>query len=67
MPPKEPNFNLKGVVQTSESVQFGCVYCLGEGLKAPAEHHVAYFWNGTSMCGKHFKALVLGVTDEAAS
>lgn len=57
---KAPNFNhLIGNVRTGEVVQIGCVYCLNEGLAAPAEHHVAYLWQGTSMCGKHFTSLVM--------
>ena len=58
MPPKEPNFSF-GKVETSTAVQFGCVYCLGENLEAPSENHVAYFWQGTSMCAKHFKEKVM--------
>lgn len=56
MPPKAPTFAVAGqpgVVKTEDAVQFGCAYCLGEGLMAPAEHHVAYFWAGTSFCSKH--------------
>lgn len=59
MPPKAPNFSgtLQGTIQTGDAVQFGCVYCAGEGLTAPAENHVAYLWQGTSVCGKHLKAM----------
>ena len=63
MPPKAPVFSpdaLHGHVNTPDPVQFGCVYCLGEGLTAPAEHHIAYLWQGTSMCGKHFQEKVMG-------
>lgn len=56
MPPKAPSFTQQGVVQTGTSVQMGCVYCLAEGLTAPAEHHVAYLWQGTSYCASHIKA-----------
>lgn len=60
MTSKAPNFgNLIGDIRTGEVVQIGCVYCLGEGVSAPAEQHVAYLWQGTSMCGKHFKSLVV--------
>lgn len=60
MPPKAPNFNQqpqKGVVRTEDIVQTGCVYCLAEGLQAPAENHVAYMWNGTSFCSRHLTDL----------
>lgn len=56
MPPKAPNFQqLKGVIQTEDAVQYGCIVCLANGLSAPAEHHVAYMWAGTSYCGDHLK------------
>ena len=61
MPSKAPDFSLpglKGVVQTGDAVQTGCIYCLAEGLTAPAENHVAYFYQGTSYCGKHLKAFL---------
>lgn len=59
MPPKAPNFShegLHGTIQTADAVQTGCIYCLAEGLTAPAENHVAYFYQGTSYCAKHLKA-----------
>lgn len=57
--PKAPDFSrerLTGTIQTSDAVQTGCIYCLAEGLTAPAENHVAYLYQGTSYCGKHLKA-----------
>lgn len=56
-PPKAPDFNgsLRGVIQTGDAVQTGCIWCLSEGLSAPAENHVAYLYQGTSYCGKHLK------------
>ena len=59
MPPKAPNFSqtgLQGTIQTADAVQTGCIYCLAEGLTAPAENHVAYFYQGTSYCAKHLKS-----------
>jgi hypothetical protein len=58
MPPKAPSFTPQGVVQTGTAVQMGCIYCLSEGLQAPAEHHVAYIYQGTSYCAKHIKAFL---------
>lgn len=58
MPPKAPSFakeTLQGTIQTGDAVQTGCVHCLFEGLNSPAEHHVAYLYQGTSYCGKHLK------------
>jgi hypothetical protein len=54
-PPKAPQFGVtqQGMVSTTDAVQIGCAYCLGEGLLAPAEGHVAYLWSGTSFCSKH--------------
>lgn len=56
--PKVPNFSagLSGTIQTGDAVQFGCIWCLAEGLTAPAENHVAYMYQGTSFCGPHLKA-----------
>lgn len=61
MPGKVPDFtsSLKGHVETGQPVQFGCVYCLSQGLVAPAEHHIAYMWQGTSMCASHFESHVM--------
>lgn len=59
MPSKAPDFSrvgLQGTIQTGDAVQTGCIYCLAEGLAAPAENHVAYLYQGTSYCGKHLKA-----------
>lgn len=67
MPPKAPKFGseLTGVIQTGDAVQTGCIYCLAEGLTAPAENHVAYFYQGTSYCGPHLKAFLSpGATNE---
>jgi hypothetical protein len=61
MPPKAPEFSKKGLtgtIQTEDAVQTGCVWCLHEGLTAPAEHHVAYLYQGTSYCGKHLNEKV---------
>lgn len=47
---------------TDQSIetQIGCGYCLAEGMTAPAEYHIAYFYQGTSMCARHFKEKVGG-------
>jgi hypothetical protein len=59
MPAKVPSFDfLQGVVQTGDAVQSGCVWCLHAGLTAPAENHVAYFYQGTSYCGPHLSEKV---------
>ena len=62
-PPKAPQFggSAPGFVNTPDPVQIGCAYCLGEGLLAPAENHVAYLWSGTSFCSKH----LIGVFEAA--
>lgn len=61
MPSKAPQFGMtpQGVIQTEAPVQIGCGFCLFDGLAAPAENHVAYMYNGTSYCGKHFKTKVI--------
>jgi hypothetical protein len=58
MPPKAPSFGAIGKISTETPVQFGCVYCLYENLEAPAENHVAYIWQGTSMCASHLSSKV---------
>lgn len=55
MPPKAPSFTPQGVVQTGTAVQFGCIHCLATDLEAPAEHHVAYLYQGSSYCAAHLK------------
>lgn len=63
MPSKAPDFSMQkltGTIQTGDAVQTGCIYCLSEGLTAPAENHVAYFYQGTSYCGKHLSSFLGG-------
>lgn len=60
--PKAPNFGIIGKISTDTPVQFGCVYCLHENLEAPAENHVAYMWQGTSMCANHIGTYVFSAT-----
>jgi hypothetical protein len=57
--PKAPNFGaIGGEIKTGTPVQFGCVYCLAANLEAPAENHVAYIWQGTTMCASHLSSMV---------
>lgn len=65
MPPKAPSFGAIGKISTDTPVQFGCVYCLHENLEAPAENHVAYMWQGTSMCASHMSSKVFNPVQQA--
>lgn len=56
-----PSFGEGGFVSNpEENTQIGCGYCLGENVEAPATFGVAYLWQGTSMCARHFRQHVMG-------
>jgi hypothetical protein len=57
-----PSFGAGGFVSSDENTQIGCGYCLGENVDAPSTFGVAYLWQGTSMCARHFRQHVMGAT-----
>lgn len=56
-----PNFG-PGIVASDEATQIGCVYCLGENVEAPSSFGTVYMWQGTSMCSRHIRTIVMGAT-----
>lgn len=52
---KIPDLHWGKHADPSVQTQIGCVYCLAEGLEAPAESHVVYFYMGTTYCARHVK------------
>jgi hypothetical protein len=57
-----PQFGSGAVIDPDGSTQIGCGYCLGENVEAPATFGIAYMWQGTSMCARHFRQHVMGAT-----
>lgn len=55
-----PQFGAGAVFNTEETTQIGCVYCLGENVEAPSTFGTVYLWQGTSMCSRHIRTVVMG-------
>ena len=44
-------------VETEEPSQYGCGYCLADGIDAPLFR--VYLYGGSSFCAKHYRIVVL--------
>lgn len=55
-----PKFGEGMVVNTEETTQIGCVYCLGEKIEAPSTFGTVYLWQGTSLCARHVRVVAGG-------
>lgn len=56
--PMVPNQNWGVIDSPEQNTQFGCVYCLSEGLEAPASQGVIYFYGGSSVCADHMRSTI---------